>query len=224
MNIIKKKRNFKRIQINTLSFIPLQTSYWFTKQYETSLKRCTLDGIYKFLDLKTHTHTLNDDSKVSIFKSRFRTKETWNYLRSPHPEVTWHRSIWFAHATPRYAFCAWLAVHNRLSTGERMAKWSSGINMGCSFCQDPVETRDHLFYSCPYSLQIWTSLTRGLLGTYFTAEWNGIMEIISDSTRDHLTNFITKYVFQLSIRLLSLQTLKNGRYDKGLQSWFAVTA
>lgn len=141
-------------------------------------------------------------SKGDTYKPRFGTKETWNYLRSPHLEVTWHRSIWFAYATPRYAFCAWLAVHNWLSTGERMAKWSSGINTGCSFCQDPVETREHLLYFCLYYMQIWTSHIRGLLGTDFTAEWNGIMELISDSTRDHLTNFITKYVFQLSIHTI----------------------
>ena len=53
----------------------MENSYLFTKKYETSLKRRTLNGIYKFLDLKnTHTHWM------MIPKSQILTKKKDLYL------------------------------------------------------------------------------------------------------------------------------------------------
>lgn len=39
----------------------------------------------------------------------------------------WYFWVWFQHVTPKYAFCTWLVIHNRLSTGNSMAIWSSEI-------------------------------------------------------------------------------------------------
>jgi len=47
-----------------------------------------------------------------------------------------------------YAFVTWLVVKNRVATGDRMMKWKHNVNTSCVFCNDPVETRDHLFFEC----------------------------------------------------------------------------
>jgi len=56
-----------------------------------------------------------------------------------------HKEIWFAGATPRYAFITWLVVKNRIATGERMANWQLNADTSCVFCKHPMETREHLF-------------------------------------------------------------------------------
>lgn len=84
------------------------------------------------------------------FKSKFSTKSTWEMLRARSAECTWSRGVWFRYVTPRYAFITWIAIHNRLSTGDRMMRWGGSVNTACSLCDELVETRDHLFFDCRY--------------------------------------------------------------------------
>lgn len=58
----------------------------------------------------------------------------------------WSKGIWFTHATPRFAFIAWLACHNRLATGDRMLRWGGNVNVACAFCEEMVESRNHIFF------------------------------------------------------------------------------
>ncbi|KAL9830794.1 putative reverse transcriptase zinc-binding domain-containing protein [Arabidopsis thaliana] len=71
--------------------------------------------------------------------------------------------VWFSNATPKYAFLTWLVVKNIVATGERMVKWKQNMDTSCIFCQEPMETRDHLFFLCPYSRKVWEELMSGLL-------------------------------------------------------------
>lgn len=34
-----------------------------------------------------------------------------------------------SYSTPKFAFISWLALHNRLATGDRILKWNSGANV-----------------------------------------------------------------------------------------------
>ena len=60
--------------------------------------------------------------KNNIYRPRFTTKETWDQIRIKANEVSWHKGIWFVQATPKFSFCSWLAVQNRLATGDRLLK------------------------------------------------------------------------------------------------------
>lgn len=108
---------------------------------------------------------------ADVFKPRFSTCNTWLLLRSPAPIVSWHSSIWFPHTTPKYAFMAWLAVHNRLTTGDRMLLWNVGIEASCILCKQHLETSDHLFFSCSYSQEVWSGLVQRLLSSLFSDQW-----------------------------------------------------
>ena len=77
--------------------------------------------------LENQRNKITDKANVSLWKqsgdnyrSQFSTKITWNLIRKEHSQVQWHSGIWFQYATPKYAFCTWLATHNRLTTGDRM--------------------------------------------------------------------------------------------------------
>ncbi|XP_024010652.1 uncharacterized protein LOC112086108 [Eutrema salsugineum] len=136
------------------------------------------------------------------FKPCFSSKNTWAQLREAHPLVQWHKGIWFKFAMPKYAFCSWLAIKNRLSTGDRMIAWNPGINSGCIFCPASIETRDHLFFPCPFSATIWTCLASGLLSSRFTMDWNSLTQIISYDSLAPIPMFLTRYVLQCSIHTI----------------------
>jgi hypothetical protein len=50
------------------------------------------------------------------------SSETWNFLRDKKEEVDWRKMVWFPYAIPKHAFIVWLAVQDRLITGDRMVK------------------------------------------------------------------------------------------------------
>lgn len=97
---------------------------------------------------------------TDVFKKKIDTGRTWSLLQTAKPQVNWHTSVWFSFSTPKYSFMVWLAIHNRLSTGDRMLLWGNIINPGCILCQHQLETREDLFFDCRYSNEIWFNLTR----------------------------------------------------------------
>ncbi|XP_024013471.1 uncharacterized protein LOC112087777 [Eutrema salsugineum] len=117
--------------------------------------------------------------KEGTYKTHFNTKTTRDLIRLSSPKVPWVSVIWFQHNCPKFSFIAWLAQHNRLSTGDRMQHWSPNIQGVCSFCLHTLETRSHLFFSCPYSAQIWTNLAKGILDRDFSTDWTIISTLLS---------------------------------------------
>ncbi|KAG7572348.1 Reverse transcriptase zinc-binding domain [Arabidopsis suecica] len=149
--------------------------------------------------------------------------------------------------------CAWLAMRNRLSTGDRMQSWNNGSVVKCMFCSTPVETRDHLFFSCSYATEVWTATARNVFQARFSTDWPTIVNYISGTSADCVQSFLERYTFQATIHMLwkernarrhgevpntttslinwidkqvrnqfaVIRITGDGRYDKGLQAWFA---
>lgn len=121
------------------------------------------------------------------YSNKFRTKETWRLLRPNQHKKERYRGVWFNYATPRYAFIAWLANHNRLSTGDRISNWNAGLSTYCVFCGFHVETRNHLFFFCPFSTKLWRPLMLKLLAENYSVEWDQLMLLLSNSSLDKIT-------------------------------------
>lgn len=148
---------------------------------------------------------LNEDD-ISLWKQPdgkyrpvFKTKFTWEVIRRKEQRVSWWKGFWFKHHTPKYAFFHWIAIHNRLATGDRMQTWNRGVNSACILCRASQETRDHLFFECSYSSEVWSLLMSGLLQTSFTSKWSELLVLIMDNSGDFLTNFLTRYTLQAAI-------------------------
>lgn len=137
------------------------------------------------------------------FKKSFSTKDTRYLIREEHPLCDWHPTVWFKHATPRYSFIPWTAIHGKLSTGERILNWNSGADVSCGFCQDPLETRNHLFFEYAYSRVIWEALAKGIMGDRFDTGWENILRLLSNaSTWSKLDLFITRHVFESAVHAI----------------------
>lgn len=57
------------------------------------------------------------------YQASFSASKTWEQLCVKKPKVAWSKVVWFSQGVPRYSFITWLAVKNRLSTGDRMRQW-----------------------------------------------------------------------------------------------------
>lgn len=80
-----------------------------------------------------------------------------------------------------------------------MISWTAGVNASCVFCRDPMETRDHLFFSCSFSNHIWKTLVGGILQSRYTSDFNTLLSIFTDSSVTNTTQFMMRYVFQATI-------------------------
>ncbi|WZY92199.1 hypothetical protein YC2023_064528 [Brassica napus] len=49
----------------------------------------------------------------------------------------------------------WVTNYDRLPTRSRLAVWEMAIATDCPFCLRSIETRDHMFLRCEYSLDVW---------------------------------------------------------------------
>lgn len=114
----------------------------------------------------------------------------------------WSKSIWFSHATPKYAFMAWLAIRDRLTTMEKVAKWSQGVDVTCVLCKREPESRSHLFFECSYSSQVWEYITKGIILNAYTNVWSDIMSIIMEERMEMKKIFCLRYAFQSTIHVL----------------------
>lgn len=132
------------------------------------------------------------------FKPVFTSKETWKLSRVQQPQVDWYRGVWFQYNTPKFSFHTWIAIQNRLPTGDRIAQWNGGTMTMCNLCMTHPETRNHLFYQCPYSEEVWKDLTDKLLSTAYTPIWEEIVVLLT-TKRNRVESFLLKYVFQATL-------------------------
>ena len=97
------------------------------------------------------------------FSNKLSPNNTWEQLRETVSCSWWSTSVWFTYGTPKFTFILWLAIQNRLTTGDLMERWNANINTQCSLCHATVETWNHLFFSCQFSAHVKRPLMRGIV-------------------------------------------------------------
>ena len=115
------------------------------------------------------TWNLNENgqySSKSAYKAQF-----FGATLSPTSSSVWR--IW---APPKVKFFAWLAVQNRLWTSDRLAKrgWPNCGN--CPLCERVMETVDHPFVNCRYTIRLW-----GLIKDWFGLHHVDLHYLLSQS-------------------------------------------
>jgi hypothetical protein len=65
-----------------------------------------------------------DEPVWTIAKSgTYSSTDTWTHLRKKKTNVIWWHLVWHKYAIPKQAFILWLAMHNRLTTGDCTLTW-----------------------------------------------------------------------------------------------------
>lgn len=138
--------------------------------------------------------------RESGYNSYFLTSETWKLTRERKEKCVWTRGVWFSQTTPKYAFMTWLANLDRLATMDRIALWNPRVDETCVLCKNAGENRDHLFFECSYSDQIWESLYREIMGSSFSSSWVVIMNLITErGNMGKMKLFCLRYAFQTAL-------------------------
>ena len=57
-------------------------------------------------------------------------------------EVELWKFLWFQLAIPRHTFIGWLAIKNKLTIRDKLAKWGYTGDTLCVFCRSCIESKD----------------------------------------------------------------------------------
>ncbi|XP_019082588.1 PREDICTED: uncharacterized protein LOC109125422 [Camelina sativa] len=90
-----------------------------------------------------------------------------------------------------------------------MVAWNGQAAGLCVFCQLTLETRDHLFFVCPFVSIVWSALAKGLMKTRFTTDWSFLLDYISNSNFQLVEGFLIRYLFQVVVYTVWRE--RNGR-------------
>ena len=83
---------------------------------------------------------------MALFKKIISGAFVWNDIRLKQDKVEWHKLIWFQHHSPKHSLIAWMTILNRLPTKDRLKAWELEVEEQCCFCQQGLESRDHVFF------------------------------------------------------------------------------
>ncbi|XP_022003143.1 uncharacterized protein LOC110900567 [Helianthus annuus] len=125
----------------------------------------------------------------------FGSWEVWNNLRYRDDKVTWANAVWFTQCIPRHSFHLWLVIKDKLKTQDRMSVWEAGSAtnlqlMCCPLCKYDRDSRDHLFFQCPYASKVW-GLVRNMVDMgNVTNTWSSIMQWMETNTNSRTLEHI----------------------------------
>ncbi|KAF8092782.1 hypothetical protein N665_0401s0029 [Sinapis alba] len=208
-------REFAKVEVRSGT----NTSFWFDEWSSLGRSRrhraehlIAIDA--EIIQMRTRGLTVEDDihlwkGKGDAYRHVFHTQQTWSLMRVQQTKTPWHKGIWFPGATPKYSVMSWIAVHNRLATGDRLLQWNPQANATCILCNSGVESRNHLFFSCHYTEELWKKLAGNLMGPIYTCIWDEVLNLISNSSVSRVKQFLMRYVFQAAVHTIWME--RNGR-------------
>lgn len=105
---------------------------------------------------------------------------------------------------------------NRMSTLDRVALWCQGLDTTCVLCKSAAESRDHLFFECSFSTQVWEYIAKGVLRSSYTNVWSEILAFIEDERRENMSKFCLRYALQATLYAVWRERNKIKHGDKPL--------
>nr|GEV36282.1 hypothetical protein [Tanacetum cinerariifolium] len=87
----------------------------------------------------------------------FSVSAVWHVIRPKGDVVLWYHCVWFTGCIPRHAFNMLLIMKRRLKTQDMLRAWDNVdvANVSCALCELQADSRDHLFFECIFSTQVW---------------------------------------------------------------------
>ncbi|KAK9676464.1 hypothetical protein RND81_11G079000 [Saponaria officinalis] len=92
--------------------------------------------------------------------NEYSVQKVYQWLTRGDTVVPWWQFVWNRFRLPRQRFISWMAMHQRLYTNTRLARFGVVSDGLCCLCADEAETQAHLFFECVFSrkcLQILSS-------------------------------------------------------------------
>lgn len=119
-------------------------------------------------------------------------------LREQQPTLPWTKAIWIVGGIPKHGFLAWLFALNRNPTRDRLHHWGLATATDCLLCANHMESRDHLYFECAYSWELW-SIFAGRLGLTPARDWEGSLNQMQNLTGNKFWKRILLLYWQATI-------------------------
>jgi len=95
-----------------------------------------------------------------VRSKRYKTAQIYWEIKGVEAQVPWASVVWTKGGIPKHNFLAWLFMLNRCPTRDRLLAWGLPVDGICLLCNLGPESRDHLYFQCPYSYRIWSEISR----------------------------------------------------------------
>lgn len=126
---------------------------------------------------------------------------TWRDLH-PYPiEVFWHKVVWFNGRIPKHAFMTWVAARDRMVTRDRLIGWGMTVPSSCVLCVGHDESRQHLFFDCHFSNQVWSYFLSRLHLAPPTG-FEAVLRWLKAPSRDKNVVLIIRLIFQVVLYVI----------------------
>ncbi|GAA0149101.1 hypothetical protein LIER_08364 [Lithospermum erythrorhizon] len=89
-----------------------------------------------------------------VIGGRFASGKVYELLRVGRNKKSWMTTIWKNYIPPRFSFVVWLTCGNRLTTKDNLVLFDHP-DRTCRFCKGPLESKQHIFFSCAVVGGIW---------------------------------------------------------------------
>ncbi|XP_071714357.1 uncharacterized protein [Rutidosis leptorrhynchoides] len=164
---------------------------------------------------------LNDKDDVIKWKDYdgnlhdFAVHWVWEFVRSKAPTVPWVSVIWFTNNIPKHAFVMWLLIGEKLKTQDKLKQWeiANDTPLLCTLCDQVHDSHDHLFFACPFSLQVWNRVKVHIDFLIFSDSWRDFTLLISPFAKRRIARIIVvKLIFAATV--YSLWQERNNRLYK----------
>lgn len=136
-----------------------------------------------------------------VVMQKFSTGQIYNTIREHRPLVPWKGTIWNTRGIPKHSFLTWLFVLNRCPTRDRLLNWGLTTDPNCLLCNSGSESRDHLYFQCDYSYQIWSRISMRCQLTV-NRNWNGNFDSMQRLIGPKEKKIVTLIAWQCTIYLL----------------------
>lgn len=90
------------------------------------------------------------------------------------PTVPWFPLIWLKKGIPKHCSLTWLMQLNRSPTRDRLISWGLQTDPLCLLCNQAHESRDHLYFNCPFSSSVWLRFADRLHMNCSSTNWTDV--------------------------------------------------
>ncbi|XP_060216818.1 uncharacterized protein LOC132644255 [Lycium barbarum] len=99
--------------------------------------------------------------QMHIKEGKYSIKTAYGMMLPQYPKVNWKSLVLVQGPIPRRQFIIWLALHQRLSTVDRLSKWGIQVQTDCVLCENAA------------AILQWVGLNRHIGQWHSEVEWLG---------------------------------------------------
>ncbi|XP_074290448.1 uncharacterized protein LOC141617162 [Silene latifolia] len=82
----------------------------------------------------------------------------YGFFRAAPTQGDWTKGISYSSIIPSHRITCSMAVQSQLATQDNIKKWGYQFANRCCFCEAYEEDHAHLFFSCPFTANAWSSI------------------------------------------------------------------